>query len=125
MGNILDIMEETMAMKNLDIALDMLNEAIKTKPKGDYREQVKRLDFLTETIHNHVWHNQVSRQDIKTRIIPLFNQTIPKIHGDEEYIVHTKETIGLRLKNIRGYLKGEESYAFVDFAAELAKSLAI
>ena len=124
MSNILDVMAETMAMGNLDIALDMLNEAIKTKPKRDYREYVKRLDSLTETIHNHVWHSQTSQQEVKTRIIPLFNQAITKIHGDEKYFVHTKETMGLRLKNLRGYLREEESYAFVDFAAELAKSLA-
>ena len=122
--NILDLMQEKMEGANLDIALDSLNEAIKTKLKGDYRGYVRRLDFLTKTIHDHVWHNQTSQQDIKTEIIPLFNQAILQIHGDEKYFMHTKETMRLRLKNLRGYSRGEESYAFLDFAAELAKSLA-
>jgi len=103
MANVLDVMEDTMSMYNLDIASDQLKRALKEKDKSG-RDYISKLDDLTELSCDRVWHELTLNKRVKKTIIPLLKRAYSQITGEGEYETHVKESIAWRINNLKRYL---------------------
>jgi len=83
------MLTERMAQANIDIAIDCLNNLLKSTPEKlgtkESKEYSRKIKQYSESIHSRVWLDLVPVERVEKEIIPLLEKAHKKIIWEGEY----------------------------------------
>ena len=106
-------MNETMAMANLDIAIDQLKRRLNCGRFPLHKRDVNwaiACCVYSRFIHVIIWHDLIPRKEVKDNIIPLLEEAGKEVgkleditrfnQTEKETIIHAKKNINFRIDNL-------------------------